>query len=35
MAERDHREDRQTDEMPVATRGVDQEPAERRLAASA
>ena len=35
MAERDHREDRQADEMPVAARGVDHEPAERRLAASA
>src|SRR5262249_5597616 len=35
MAKRDHREDRQTDEMLVAVRSVDHEPAERRLTASA
>src|SRR4030095_13678697 len=34
MAERDHREDREADEMPVAVPGVDHEPAERCLAAS-
>ena len=35
MTERDHREDRQADELPVAARGVDHEPAERRLTTSA
>ncbi len=35
MAERDHWEDRQADKIPVAVRGLDHEPAERRLAARA